>query len=155
MQIASLSYTGDLRMAASAFEDPHKVRKLVEGPGQLERFQRLYTKAASRLQEEGILSVDEEQQTWTWDAQATEPLWRRLPETLQYYYTYYYNFQERKGPSAADKRNMSLTALQEAMPRIVAPAARYQSLKGLATVGAGKSWSYLARKLSKGALLRR
>jgi mitochondrial translocator assembly and maintenance protein 41 len=45
--------------------------------------------------------------------------------------------------------------LSRVIPSIVAPAARYQSLKGLWTAGLGPSAAYVWRKLSKGLLRRR
>jgi hypothetical protein len=44
--------------------------------------------------------------------------------------------------------------LSERLARIVAPAARYQSFKGIVTAGPQKAWKYAARKLSKGLLRR-
>jgi mitochondrial translocator assembly and maintenance protein 41 len=44
--------------------------------------------------------------------------------------------------------------LSRVIPSIVAPAARYQSLKGLWTAGLGPSAAYVWRKLSKGLLRR-
>lgn len=133
-QIAAISYTGDFRTALGA-EDPRKIQKLVESPGQLERFRDLYAVPAAHLHQAGILSMD-----WSWDAKsptARSHLWRALPPSLR----------------ALEDMNDTQTAflkLAAALPTIVAPAARYQSFKGLFTAGVRKSAKYAARKFSKG-----
>ena len=147
MQIAALSYTGDPRMTAGA-EDPEKIFKLVQSPGQLQRFTQYYLNALADLQTKGILSVakatSDTSANIEWDdtsftAHAT--LWKSLPVSLQSLYN-------RNDP------HTSARALQIALPAIVAPAARYQSIKGLATAGLIHSWKYAIRKLSKGILQR-
>ena len=154
-QIAALSFTGDPRMAAGA-EDPAKVSKLVQSPGQLHRFRRLYANALDELETKGILSVSttttttsqdhrtNENRKITWDTNnplAHSVLWDKLPQRLQ-------RLHQPADPLA------SARALQTTLPTIVAPAARYQSIKGLATAGFQKSWNYAMRKLSKGILKR-
>jgi len=139
--IAALSYTGDFRMAAGA-EDPQKITKLVSSPGQMERFDKLYQEAADRLQQAGILSINKTNNVWTWDASsatAKQHLWSSIPVSVQL-----------KSGYSDDPSSASSTTLQAALLSIVAPAARYQSLKGLATAGFAKSAAYAARKLSKG-----
>ena len=142
-QIASLSYSGDPRMTAGA-EDPDKVSKLVQTPGQLPRFRQQYQDALKDLETTGVLSVSTETvggssaaKSLSWDSSsptARKLLWDRLPPGLQ-------------GTGDND-------ALATTLASIVAPAARYQSMKGLATAGLRRSWSYAARKLSKGLLRR-
>ena len=135
-QIAALSYLGDFRVSYGA-EDPQKVTRLVEGPGQLERFVALYADATSVLQEKGILSCSNETSTkldssqWTWDASpsAQEFLRQQLPLDVS--------------PN-----------LRAQLAGIVAPSARYQSFKGIVTAGPQKAWKYAARKLAKGLLRR-
>jgi mitochondrial translocator assembly and maintenance protein 41 len=130
-KIASLSYTGDPRMTAHA-EDPHKVDKLVQGPGQLVRWEALYKDAVQDLQKTGVLSCTGNQ--WEWTKSARNELTRQLPLRLQ---------------SVQDGR-----ALQEALRATVSRSAKYQSMKGLLTAGPHKSWKYAMRKLSKGLLKR-
>jgi translocator assembly and maintenance protein 41 len=145
-QIASLSYTGDLRMAVGA-EDPLKISKLVESPGQLQRFRDLYAASADNLCQAGLLSIDSQNQTWTWNASsptARAHLWRALPPNLSRLGDNDSGNQDSKDASSA------CFALAAALPAIVAPAARYQSFKGLFTAGASKSFKYAVRKLSKG-----
>jgi translocator assembly and maintenance protein 41 len=140
-QIASLSYTGDFRTAVGA-EDPLKIQKLVDSPGQLQRFRDLYAAPANNLCRSGILSIDSQNQTWTWDAKsptARAHLWQALPPNLR-------RLQEHNSNNVQS----ACIALAAALPAIVAPAARYQSLKGLFTAGASKSFKYAVRKLSKG-----
>lgn len=144
-QIASLSYLGDFRVQWGA-EDPQKVTRLVQGPGQFQRFQDLYADAAHSLQQAGILSCEQGPQSskdgdcgatkWTWDTSptATEFLYQYLPKKLQ---------------NATTSK-----ALQCQLAGIIAPAARYQSFKGIVTAGPIKAWHYAARKLSKGLLRR-
>jgi translocator assembly and maintenance protein 41 len=145
-QIASLSYTGDFRTAVGA-EDPLKISKLVESPGQLQRFRDLYAASADNLCQAGLLSIDSQNQTWTWDASspaARARLWRALPPNLRQLGD---NDNSNEDPNEAPSACFALAA---ALPAIVAPAARYQSFKGLFTAGASKSFKYAVRKLSKG-----
>lgn len=137
-EIASLSYSGDFRMSAGA-EDPQKINKLVQSPGQLQRFERLYKNAAERLERDGLLHVDTDD--WTFDASsltARKRLFSDLSPSLQPLY------------QANQPFNDSITLLRSALSSIVAPAARYQSVKGIATAGLLRSAQYAARKLSKG-----
>lgn len=135
-QIAQLSYQGDLRVRYGA-EDPDKIAKLVHGPGQLARFERLYAPAAAMLRQQGILSMESTTTTtekkevvWTWDASPASRafLQGQIPLPPRYY------------------NNLN---------DIVAPAARYQSFKGIVTAGPVRAWTYAARKLAKGVLRRR
>ena len=145
-QIASLSYTGDFRTAVGA-EDPLKISKLVESPGQLQRFRDLYAASADNLCQAGLLNIDSQNQTWTWDASsptARAHLWRALPPNLRRLGD---NDKSNEGSNDAPAVCFALAA---ALPAIVAPAARYQSFKGLFTAGASKSFKYAVRKLSKG-----
>ncbi|EEC44651.1 predicted protein [Phaeodactylum tricornutum CCAP 1055/1] len=145
-QIASLSYAGDFRMQTGA-EDPQKVRKLVQSPGQLERFRNLYSDAIRLLEGQGMLSITKGQSNtlqWAWDganANTQSALFKSLPPVLQSEYD-------------SQKSQQALQKMRNALPAIVAPAARYQSLKGLITAGPRKSWVYAMRKLSKGLLKR-
>lgn len=145
-QIAALSYTGDPRMAVQA-EDPAKIQNLVQAAGQLERFARLYQPAAAKLQQEGLLSIDSDDDTWTWDSDnllAHQRLWQSLPAAVQS--SCGYNNKSGTNHVAA------AAALPAVLAAIVAPAARYQSIKGIWTAGIGRSAQYAYRKLSKGLL---
>ena len=137
-QIARLSYLGDFRVQYGA-EDPQKITRLVEGPGQLERFDKLYAEAATAFQEQGILSINsansENQpldpcRSWSWD---TSPAGKKF---------------------LYDQLPFSTTNLESHLARIVAPSARYQSFKGIITAGPYKAWKYATRKLAKGILRR-
>jgi len=139
-QIASLSYVGDFRMKTGA-EDPQKIHKLVQSPGQLHRFEQLYSNAANGLQTQGMLSISGDRE-WSWDVTSTaarDILWKTLPLSLQQLYD-------------SSMPQDSVKALQATLPSIVAPATRYQSFKGLVTAGPRKSFVYALRKLSKGLL---
>lgn len=166
-QIAALSYTGDFRMQYAA-EDPHKIQKLVHSPGQLERFDTLYQEAIRTLQQEGILSVTsnttssvssdpllpQPSKQWTWDSThplARKQLYSHLPATLRSKVAP----PDPSVPLSSSSSSSSMQAwnhdLRRAVESIVAPAARYQSMKGLATAGVRNSLVYAARKLVKGA----
>lgn len=151
-QIAKLSYRGDFRVHYGA-EDPQKILRLVEGPGQLQRFERLYAPAAAALRRQGVLSVEEEdndvvsggtggnnetfrQPTWSWDTSPASLalLQEQLPSTV--------------------RDTMPGHPLSTRLAGIVAPSARYQSFKGIVTAGPQRAWTYVARKLSKGLLRR-
>lgn len=139
-QIAALSYTGDPRMAAGA-EDPEKVNKLVQSPGQMQRFADLYEDSLEDLETQGVLSAMKNGVTWdAANPKAHQLLWEKLPQRLQ--------------PESFNTPVTAVQNLERMLPTIVAPAARYQSLKGLATAGFRRSWSYAMRKLSKGVLRR-
>jgi mitochondrial translocator assembly and maintenance protein 41 len=130
-KIASLSYTGDPRMTARA-EDPQKISKLVNGPGQKVRWNELYQDAANHLQKQGIL--DHASTDWKWDSTpaAQKYLWQQLPKRFQV--------------------EQQSAALHKALKATVSRSSRYQSMKGLITAGPIKSWKYAMRKLSKGLL---
>lgn len=142
-QISALSYTGDFRMQLGA-EDPGKINKLVQSPGQLCRFNRLYQDTALRpLLQSGIASLDGDTLSWNPnDASAVSAVGSRLPQRLQ----------DRMDSSA--NLEMTIYALRHELHSIVAPAARYQSFKGLWTAGLTKSARYAFAKLSKGVLKR-
>lgn len=163
-QIASLSYSGDPRVLFRA-EDPAKISNLVFSPGQYNRFERLYRPAAERLQRQGILSADYDNNnnnhhhTWTWDVHnplAHHQLWQSLPVNIRSQCGY-----DDADVSKNENLNVAVAAATAAaarLPRvlaaIVAPAARYQSIKGLWTAGLVQSAVYAYRKLSKGLLKR-
>jgi translocator assembly and maintenance protein 41 len=144
--IAGLSYTGDFRMQAGA-EDPQKIQTLVGGPGQVDRFRAMYQKAVNQLEQEGIISISNKNEEWTWDshnATAIARLWEAVPHSIR----------RPIGGSTFTAPKTSVEQLQQSLVKVIAPAARYQSIKGLATAGLGKSIAYAVRKLSKGLLKR-
>jgi translocator assembly and maintenance protein 41 len=128
-QTAALSYAGDFRTSIGA-EDPAKITKLVSAPGQLQRFHDLYQPSVNSLQEQGLLQVSSDD-VWSWDssASAREHLLQAVPSRLWHHHD-----------------------LRKALARTVAPAARYQSMKGIFTAGLSRGAVYAFRKLSKGAL---
>jgi translocator assembly and maintenance protein 41 len=136
--IAGLSYAGDPRMQVGA-EDPKKVESLVESPGQLQRFLKLYQQSIDQLEGQGIVNRTSDKdemnhQRIEWDARnprAREILWKNIPFPIP-----------------------QTSTLPERLRLTVAAAARYQSMKGLITAGFGKSLAYATRKFSKGLLRR-
>eukprot|EP00934_Nitzschia_sp_Nitz4_P004157 Nitzschia sp. Nitz4//scaffold155_size52807//10021//11112//NITZ4_006793-RA/size52807-processed-gene-0.15-mRNA-1//-1//CDS//3329537360//4147//frame0 len=156
-QIAGLSYTGDFRMQVGG-EDPNKIRKLVQAPGQLERFQALYNNDNNNnnhtmpafsysllkpLQEKGILSCSKEGVEWDGNHRlARQELINHLPPRVQ----------ETVRP--LEDASAQADALSRVLTQIVGPAAKHQSLKGVSTLGFRKSLAYAAAKLSKGLFKR-
>ena len=165
-QIAALSYTGDFRMTVGG-EDPHKIQKLVQTPGQLDRFHALYrdddpsitrSSVLRGLEEAGLLSIQEEGLQWDpLDDSLRTQLIQRLPPAVK---------QSLIVPSTTKGGNrysvehsswvvQQQTILSTTLAAIVAPAARSQSFKGLFTLGLRKSMLYAGAKLSKGLLRKR
>ena len=146
-RIAQLSYQGDFRVQYGA-EDPQKITRLVQGPGQLERFETLYADAATTLQRQGILSIETTTvastdsggtMTRSTAPRATSWTWDTSPASLA--------FLQQQVPLPPP---LSAHPLRH----VVAPAARYQSFKGILTAGPQKAWNYAARKFAKGLLRR-
>jgi mitochondrial translocator assembly and maintenance protein 41 len=135
-RIASLSYTGDFRMQVGG-EDPMKIKKLVDAPGQLERFNSLYRmEVLEPLQKMGLLDIKSNHISWNpSDTYSRQHLWGNLPRTLQ-----------------QDTANENLDVLAQNLSAIVAPAARWQAFKGVFTLGFRKTVRYASAKLSKGLL---
>jgi translocator assembly and maintenance protein 41 len=132
-QIASLSYSGDFRMKVGG-EDPRKISKLVNAPGQLERFQSLYQPTLQLFQEKGILSQSTTHLDWNGNDLSSRKL---LIESL---------------PQNIVGKNNNIDNLASILASIVAPAARNQSFKGVFTLGLKKSLKYASAKLQKGLL---
>ena len=141
-QIATLSYSGDPRMSMRG-EDPNKIKKLVQSPGQEQRFYELYKDQFNELEQMGILSFSSTKQnignsgtttsSVSWDhnnVKMKEILLSRLPPRL--------------------KGIQNLAKLGGAIANIVSPAARGQSLKGILTAGVGRSIKYAGAKFAKG-----
>jgi len=159
-QISGLSYTGDFRMQMGA-EDPGKINKLVNSPGQLERFQSLYQTPVRKLIQDGIVSINSDtddnhdKTLLSWNPQdpaVVKYLWQQLPPRFQPLLRLPTTFNTA---SSADIDLVSgQLSLQRELHKIVAPAARYQSFKGIWTAGMSKSGKYALAKLSKGILRR-
>ena len=131
-QIASLSYAGDFRMKVGG-EDPNKISKLVQAPGQMERFHALYQPILQPLEKAGILSAKGSSLEWSSRDSATrEHLVGLLPSPVR---------------SGATRNHAEFANVLAA---IVAPAARNQSLKGVFTFGFRRSIQYASAKLEKG-----
>jgi mitochondrial translocator assembly and maintenance protein 41 len=152
--IAGLSYSGDFRMRFGA-EDPHKIRNLVASSGSRVRFRHLYRSAAQQLERRGIVSIHPHEHAssnvmWTWDA--SDSALRALAEPLPARLRRAAVAGSAEGRGSASTNEVSLR-IQDELRRIVAPAARYQSVKGLVTAGSVRtSITYALRKLRKGIL---
>lgn len=122
-QIAQLSYAGDFRTKLGA-EDPNKIHKLVHSPGQLQRFDELYKDSLRDMEQAGLVSVVDGTRI---EYSVCGEFYHRLPARF-----------------AMDVN------LRASLARIVASAARTQSLKGIVTAGFVRSAQYAVAKLSKG-----
>jgi translocator assembly and maintenance protein 41 len=185
-KIAALSYTGDFRMQVGG-EDPQKIQKLVQAPGQLERFHLLYrgddydvdNNATSStmddntsssysltsgnsilkpLESSGLISIGSKGLEWDpYDIAARTQLIKRLPMVAKKPLLVPSTTTSRQGSSNPVQNH--LTQQQESLAKvltsIVAPAAKYQSFKGLFTLGVRKSIRYASAKLSKGLFRKR
>jgi mitochondrial translocator assembly and maintenance protein 41 len=179
-QISALSYTGDFRMQIGA-EDPAKIDKLVHSPGQLGRFHQLYHNAAIQpLIDRGVVSLEVSSSksckptttttSLVANAATTRIAWNPhdpatishlrqcLPPRLQRHLLWMRNNNDNPTNNNNNKETTAddyALVIQRELHSIVAPAARYQSFKGLWTAGLTKSTSYALAKLSKGLLRRR
>ena len=135
-------------------EDPQKLDKLVQAPGQLQRFHDLYRPILKSYETTGLLSVsyplaNVEGGGLEWnsnDPSAVSHLRGQLPRSL------------RECDATATASNNCVVdpdALAKGLAAIVAPAARNQSFKGVFTLGFRKSIQYASAKLSKGLLSRK
>lgn len=183
-QIAVLSYTGDFRMQVGG-EDPHKIQKLVQAPGQLERFHALYRGSddiivdndnessslsslrdsltsgkniLKPLEQSGIISIRTDGLEWDpYDISARTQLVQRLPPVAKKPLLVPSTTTSRQGSSNPVHNHLAQQqeSLAKVLTSIVAPAARYQSFKGLLTFGLRKSIRYASAKLSKGLFRKR
>jgi translocator assembly and maintenance protein 41 len=177
-QIASLSYTGDFRMAVGG-EDPHKIQKLVQTPGQLERFHVLYrdgvenhptintnsTSVLNELEGLGLLSIEDQGLQWNpQDVSSRTQLIQQLPPRIQRLLlepststtSPQGSFNPVEDHSLLQRlQQQQQDTLAKTLTSIVAPAARNQSFKGIFTFGLRKSMIYAATKLSKGLFRKR
>jgi translocator assembly and maintenance protein 41 len=149
--IASLSYTGDFRMHAGA-EDPNKIKKLVETPGMMERWDEVYSETLSNMEKLGVLSVlsnDDASrciEISLLDRATRKQLVKNLPRRLQKHSDLIVGADDTK--SLHNGSNV----LRHELANIVSPAAKSQSMKGFLTAGVGKSWKYAVAKFAKGRL---
>jgi translocator assembly and maintenance protein 41 len=160
--IASLSYTGDFRMQFGG-EDPQKLEKLVQSPGQFHRFQTLYRPVLQSFEDAGVLSPTFVTEKEGDDDQAfydSGIAWNgNDPSTLSYLYNHLpRNIRNqavlsKEIPNHKDSTVVA-TNLAEALSGTVAPAARHQSFKGIFTLGFRRSIQYASAKLSKGLFRR-
>lgn len=155
--IASLSYQGDPRLTLAA-EDPNKIAQLV-APQHFSRWQSLYADAMLDLQTAGLISIDHHHHTYQWDRtnpKAHRCLWQSLPQHVRQQCGYHSSPLSSNNKTNEDTLAMRLlAAAAQALPTvlagaIVAPAARYQSFKGLWTAGPTQSVRYAYRKFQKG-----
>ena len=156
-QISSLSYTGDFRMKVGG-EDPQKISKLVQAPGQMKRFHSLYKPILSDLyQKAGVISTSTSTSMdnggdsciggLEWDSNDPSTisyLQQQLPQSIQ----------RRLGDSLSKNYNNRHDNVQVVLATmlagIVSPGARNQSFKGIFTLGIRKSIQYAKAKLLKG-----
>jgi translocator assembly and maintenance protein 41 len=151
--IASLSYTGDIRMQTGA-EDPNKIKKLVDTPGMLDLWEAKYSDTLSSLQQLGLLSLTNELPNERdnyikfdpLDPQTRKQLMKQLPPKLRR------RSDQIIGLDGQKCAQQGSIALRSELTYIVAPAARTQTIKGIFTAGPLKSWKYAMAKLQKGRL---
>ena len=167
--IASLSYTGDFRMQVGG-EDPEKIRKLVDSPGQIQRFHSLYQPILlDSYQKVGVLSTATSMVNGSsnndnaniddvvgggggleWDANDPATMayiQKQLPRSVQERINNKRRTNKNSGGYHSDDASNVLATI---LAGIVAPAARNQSVKGIFTLGVRKSIKYANAKLAKG-----
>ncbi|KAL7457529.1 hypothetical protein ACHAWC_009102 [Mediolabrus comicus] len=143
--IAGISYAGDIRMQTGA-EDPNKVKKLVETPGMLGLWDNMYSTIFEDLQRLGILSMNNTKLDLDFnDIGMRRELMKNLPQRL--------HSDKIVGIShSIDSIIQGNELLRNELRRIVAPAAKSQSIKGLFSAGVSKSFNYAMAKFAKGRL---
>lgn len=155
--VSGLSYTGDPRVAAGA-EDPKKVQKLVHSKGQLDRFRNVYNHQLGRLENMGLLTMKENAvEINLMEISTRNVLHNSLPPNLrrdtEHLFSHAHTHASlESGIVAHDKVKLTTQVLTESLTKIVGPAAKAQSAKGLITAGVYKSIRYAAAKFSKGAM---
>jgi translocator assembly and maintenance protein 41 len=173
--ITSISYSGDFRMRMGG-EDPQKIQKLVQGPGQLSRFYNLYHPSITKMIESGIVSVIDDNPSMSsmqqhtannlgrleWnsnDVSARQQLLSQLSRSVQDTVQRHHQHQMQKYESISSPLSLSdkdvAVALANSLAGIVGPTARNQSFKGMFTLGLRKSIRYASAKLSKGLFRKR
>lgn len=146
--IASLSYRGDPRMTMHA-EDPDKIQRLVAPT--VRHWRKLYRPSLDQMQKVGILNSCTTNNTISWDTSSSlahDHLWQLLPQRIRCMCGY--SSTTISGLSQYHDLAQRLSCVLATS--VVAPSARYQSLKGLWTAGLSKSVVYALRKLRKGGV---
>lgn len=146
---ASLSYTGDVRMAVAA-EVVSKVPSIVKA--NMPYFRDMYSKPLSRLP--GVFRSKDG--SWRRDVTpaAQKSLLRRLPQQLKTELKSVLGQRDAGFDAVAErlgnqKSARIKTAVVAAVGAIVTRSSLQQSVKGILTAGAGTSARYAAAKLSK------
>ena len=149
--IAGLSYTGDFRMQIGA-EDKNKVEMLVDTPGMIERWDEKYSETLDNLESLGLLSVlngiqSKDIETSLTDMAIRKHLAQNLPLRLR-------NHSDVIVGSDDNPESIlhGSSVLRQELAKIVSPAAKRQSMKGLFTAGVVRSWRYALAKFAKGRL---
>ena len=143
--IAGISYAGDIRMQTGA-EDPNKVKKLVETPGMQSLWDDMYSTVFDDMQRSGILTKDEATLEIDFNnISMRKQLIQNLPNRLQ--------SDEIVGVATSkDSILHGSKQLRAELAKIVAPAAKSQSIKGFFSAGVSKSFKYAMAKFAKGRL---
>ena len=166
--LAGLSYQGDYRMQVGA-EDPYKLDKLVQAPGQLARFGQIYrpllqtwTGGTTSLPHNDSLlpmeisktqtnsngnNVDHEPWTLTWHSNVLDT--SITDDNRNYTVGFLADHLPRSIQASMHKHQWNLSNV---LDQRVAQSARSQSLKGLVTAGPTQAFRYALRKLNKGIL---
>ena len=136
-------------------EDPNKIDKLVETPGMLERWDEKYSYSLQDLQSLGLLSVFNDIQSAHLEVNLTDTAVRRylvqnLPPRLRNHTDLIIGSDGK--PESFLHGGL---ILRQELAKIVSPAARSQSMKGLFTAGVVRSWRYALAKFAKGGLQKR
>jgi len=155
--IAGISYKGDPRLTAGA-EDPQKIHKLVHSNGQLGRFQSLYENQMDQMMKSGLISFNKDENTGFLEldlisTSTRRELYKNLPKNVQHHTKSFSQcLDSTRNHNSVDELVSFAEVLSTTLGKIVAPAARIQSAKGIITAGIHKSILYAGAKLSKGAL---
>uniref|UniRef100_A0A7S1GLK8 Phosphatidate cytidylyltransferase, mitochondrial n=1 Tax=Cyclophora tenuis TaxID=216820 RepID=A0A7S1GLK8_CYCTE len=130
-QIARLSYSGDPRVDLGG-EDPDKIDKLVNAPGQFERFHEMFGEPLEDLSKSGVLSYDDKELQWNpQESSSIAALRSKLPPRFQ---------------------QIPTNLLTAELRQTVRTAAKQQMFKGVLTAGVSRSARYILAKLYKGIL---
>jgi hypothetical protein len=133
-------------------EDPNKIKKLVETPGMMERWDEVYSETLRNMEKSGVLSMMPNDDTLRCieisllDRSTRKQLVKNLPRRLQKHSDLIVGADDTK--SLHNGSNV----LRHELANIVSPAAKSQSMKGFLTAGVGKSWKYAVAKFAKGRL---
>ena len=127
-------------------EDPNKVKKLVETPGMQALWDDMYSTVFDDMQRSGILTKDEATLEIDFNnISMRKQLIQNLPNRLQ--------SDEIVGVATSkDSILHGSKQLRAELAKIVAPAAKSQSIKGFFSAGVSKSFKYAMAKFAKGRL---